>query len=292
MSAVTAQDRYTVGLRLFRSGTYELAERTLKDAIALDPRHGPSHALLALTLHYLGRYSEALTASSAALAIRPDVDALRARALASIEMGLSTAAVTAATDAVALMPASPWAHHTLGWACERAKRFDQAEEHLQRGADLARSDMNLRADYGRFLIRRRRLRDAEAVAALIPSHVDSQTVLLLRGEIALWRNRNQEARDHALWILSRNARNRPALTLLTLATANRKPLLKLWWRHTQIVAFKPRWMRVAWLGLVIAAGVAARGFPMLFMIYLAIAREHVKRQVAAELKQVRLAKSF
>lgn len=292
MTAVTAQDRYSTGLQLFRSGTYHLAEKMLKEAIALDPEHHASHALLALTLHYLGRNSEALAASSASLTIRPNLDALRARALASAEMGLPSAAVAAAVDAVALMPTSAWAHHTLGWSYEKANRFPQAEEHFQRSATLAPGDTSLQADYGRFLIRRGRLQDAEAVAAVIGPHVDTHVVLLLRGEIALWRNRHQEARDHALWILSRNARHRPALTLLTLATANQKPVLKLWWRHTQIVSIKPRWMRAAWLGLFIGAGLAMRGVPMLFMVYLAIARAHVKRQVAAELKQVRLSKSF
>ena len=292
MTTVTAQDRYTAGLQLFRSGNYHLTEKTLKDAIALDPAHDPSHALLALTLHYLGRNSEALVASGAALAIRPSVDALRARALASVELSLPNAAVTAAAEAVALMPNSPWAQHTLAWSYEKAEQYKQAEEHFLRSANLAPGDMSLRADYARFLIRRHRLKDAEAVAAVIAPHVDSNVVLLLRGEIALWRSRHHEARDHALWILSRNAQYRPALTLLTLATANQKLFLKLWWRHTQIVGFKPRWMRMFWLGFIIAAGVAARGLPMLFMIYLAIARRHVKRQVAAELKQVRLARSF
>lgn len=289
---VTGQDRYAAGLQLFRSGNYHLTEKTLKDAIALDPEHDPSHALLALTLHYLGRNSEALAVSGTALAIRPSLDALRARALASVELSLPNAAVTAAAEAVALMPTSAWARHTLAWSCEKAKQYKQAEEHFRCSAELATDDMNLRADYARFLIRRHRLGDAEAVAAGIAPHVDSNGVLLLRGEIALWRGRHQEARDHALWVLSRNARNRPALGLLTLATANQKPLLKLWWRHTQIVGFKPRWMRMVWLGFIIAAGFAARGLPLLFMIYLAIARHHVKLKVAAELKQVRLIKSF
>jgi tetratricopeptide (TPR) repeat protein len=104
VTTVTAQDRYIAGLQLFRSGNYHLTEKTLKDAIALDPAHDPSHALLALTLHYLGRNSEALAVSGAALAIRPSVDALRARALASVELSLPSAAVTAAAEAVALMP--------------------------------------------------------------------------------------------------------------------------------------------------------------------------------------------
>jgi hypothetical protein len=80
--------------------------------------------------------------------------------------------------------------------------------------------------------------------------------------------------------------------LLTLATANRKPLLALWWKYTQIVTARPVWQRIAMMGLVLASGMVVAGLPLLFIIYLRVARGHVARQVKAELSGVRLKAKF
>jgi predicted Zn-dependent protease len=190
------------------------------------------------------------------------------------------------------MPSSAWAAHTLALALERSKRLNDAEAQFRRCSDLAPDNMALRAEYGHFLLRRRRLKDAEAVVRAIPSHIDLNRVLLLRGEIALRRGRLDEAREFALWILLRDAQHRQAIVLLTLATANRNPFLKLWWRHAQIIAFRPLWQRVLWMGLVVAAGLFVAGLPILFIIYVRLAQRHVNRKVRFELSQVRLQRSF
>lgn len=292
MTAPTAQDRYAVGQRLFQAGNYELAEKTLREALVIEPTHYLCHALLALSLHYLGRSKEALAAADAALAIHPTVDALCARALAKLALGDPKGAIAAANDAVALMPASAGAVYTLACTLEKSKALKAAEIQYKRCADLAPGNMVFSAEYGRFLIRRGRLNDAEAVVAEIAPHVELVSVLLLRGEIALWRGHVSEARELALWVLSGNAQNRHAITLLTLATANRNPLLKLWWRHVQILRFRAAWQRIAWMGVFLAAGMALSGLPILLIIYVRIAQRYVTAQVRAELKQVRLSQRF
>ena len=275
MTAALADDQYEVGLQLFQTGNYLLAARALRETIAIEPRHHLAHAILALSLHNLNRPREALGAADAALAIHPGVDALRARALAKLELGDLGSAVATAEDAVKLMPSSAWAAQTLARVMEKSKRVTEAEMQYKRSAGLAPDNMALRAEYGRFLLRRRRLKDAEAVAATIAVHIDLTLVLLLRGEIALRRGRLNEARELALWILSRDAQHHQAIILLTLATANRNPFLKLWWRHAQIISFRPMWQRILWIGLVVAAG-TSRGGAAPSILHLSSARSEAR----------------
>lgn len=292
MTAVSAQEHYSTGLQLYQAGNYLLAEKALREGLTIDPTHYLSGALLALSLQYLGRPIEALGSANAALAIHPTVDALRARALAKLSLGDPQGARVSAEDAVVLMPSSASAAHTLACVLERSKVFKAAEAQYKRAADLAPGSMFFRAEYGNFLIRRGRLANAEEVAADIGPQVELNLVVLLRCEIALWRGRVAEARELALWVLSRNAQNQHAISLLTLATANRNPLLKIWWRHTQIMRFRPVWQRIVWMWIVVAAGIAMAGLPIIFLAYLRIAQRHVDRQVRAELGQVQLNRAF
>ena len=292
MTPTSADDRYEVGLQLFRAGTYALAERTLRDALAIDAGHHASLALLGLTLYNLTRYRDALAAANASLALYPSVDALRVRAMASAELGDLPGAVVAARDVVRLAPSDALAADTLGTILEQSGQLGEAGAQYRRATKLEPDNLGLRADYGRFLVRSRRLADGEEVAAGIAVDADARTVLLLRGEIALLRGRLNEARDFALWMLSRNARDLAAIQLLTLTIANRNPLLKLWWKHTQAMAFWPRWQRVLWMILLIAAGILVAGLPVLFFFYLRLARRHVNRKAQAELEVVELRPDF
>jgi Tfp pilus assembly protein PilF len=292
MNVDAAHDRYEVAVRLFKAGRYRPAERVLREALAIEPAHCSAHALLALCLQCGGRPHDALGAANAALAIRPTVDALRARALAKVDLGDLKGAVAAADEAVALMPSSSWAAHTSAWTFEKSRNFNEAETQYRRSAGLAPGNAVLRAEYGRYLVRRLRLDEAEVVAAQLAPKVEINLVLLLLGEIALSRGRVAEARELALWILSRNAEHRQALILLALTEASRNPLLKLWWYHKQIISIRPVWPHILWISLMLAAGMKAVCLPILFFVYLRLARSHVNRALRVELGQVRLGKSF
>jgi len=292
VTEAAAANRFSVGAQLFQSGSHLAAERVFSETLALDPMHDLAHALRALSLCNLGRHRDALEEAETALRIKPGPDAFRARALALIELRRPSEAVDAAQEAVALAPASGVVAYTLAWALESARQSVKAGDYYKRATELSPENTMFRAEYARFLIRQWRIDEAEAIAAEIGQDVEINAVALLRGEIALRRGRLDEAREFALWVLSRNARSRQAIILLTVTTAKQKPLLRLWWHYTYGLKSRPIWQRVLVLVLILAVGMVVFLLPVVFFVYLSVARMHVDRLVQDELKAIRLRPAY
>ena len=292
MTEATAAGRFSVGAQLFLSGNHLAAERLCGETIALDPMHDFAYALLALSLCNLGRPRDALEAADTAIRIKPRPDAFRARALALVALRRPREAVPAAREAVAVAPTNGVVAYTLAWALESAKQPTEAGEYYKRATELAPENLMLRAEYARFLLRRWRIDEAEVIASDIRHDVEINAVAILRGEVALLRGRPDEAREFAMWVLSRNARNRQGIILLTVATANRNPILAVWWHYAYGLRSRPIWQRILVLFLFIGIGMLIFALPLVFCISLVLARAHVNRLVQDELKGVQLKKAF
>jgi hypothetical protein len=83
-----------------------------------------------------------------------------------------------------------------------------------------------------------------------------------------------------------------AIILLTVTTAKRKPLLKLWWHYTYGLKSRPIWQRILALVLILAAGIVVFVLPIIFFVYMILARMHVDRFVQDELKAIRLRPAY
>ena len=293
MSEDFARSRLAAARALFDAGNLAGAERLLKEALAADPGLGAAHALLSFALGGRNRLRPALQAAEDALAVEPTAFAFRAKALALHRLKRRRAAVEAAEAAVRQAPGDPFAALTLGVTLEGARKPRAAEASFRRAVDLAPGDDRVRADLGRFLLRQRRLPEAEAVAASIDPASDFSAVLLLRGEVALRRRRPAEARDFALWLLSQDAANPSALRLLTQVKASQSPFLALWWRYALFMAMKPWWLRVLAIApVVFCLSLLLPGFGLLPIAYLAVGGLVFARMVRRELKTVQLRKGF
>ena len=293
MNAEVAQSRLIAGRSLFDAGNFLGAERMLSLALAANPDLAAAHALLSLTLYRQGKGRAALDAAQAALAITPNANAFRAKALALMLLGRKKEAIATAKAALAADPMDELASLVLAMALERAGKPRAAEAAYRRALEIVPNNPGVRADFGRFLIRHKKLAEAEAQLAEIDAFCDRESALLLRGEIALRRGRTDEARDFALWVLSQDATNAGALRLLTQVKASRSLLLGVWWRYSMFIATRPRWLRLlVMVPLFIALTAFGHGLSVLVLIYLSLSSVIFSRMVSRELKTVTLKKTF
>jgi tetratricopeptide (TPR) repeat protein len=293
VSTDIARQKYAAGRAFYDAGNLPGAERMLKEALAADPQYSAAHALLSFTLAGRGQLRAALHVADDGVAAGPSAFAFRAKAMALRKLKRHGAAVEAARAAVQQGPEDEFSAEALGLALEGAGRFREAEAAYRRAVELAPGDDRLRADLGRFLLRRKDLAGAERVAAEIDQSADFATVLLLRGEIALRRHRSEEARDFALWLLSQDAANPAGLRLLTQVKASQSVWLALWWHYALFMATKPLWLRVAAFvpGLLLLAALLGPAM-LLAIIYLRVAPLVFARMLRRELQTVKLRKSF
>lgn len=293
MSADAARSKLAAGRALFDAGNFPGAERVFREALAADPEFGAAHALLSLALYRRGQFRPALHAANNAVAAQPTALAFRVKALALGKLGRRRDAIEAAQAAVRLAPADEHAALVLGIALESSGKAREAEVAFRRAVELAPADDGIRADLGCFLLRQRRLAAAEQVAAEIDGAADVASVLLLRGQISLRRRRPEEARDFALWLLSRNATDPSALRLLTQVKASRSLWLGLWWRYASFMAMRPLWLRLLTIVPVMLILFAlARPFALLAILYLRAAGWVFTRMVRNELRTVKLRQGF
>jgi Tfp pilus assembly protein PilF len=291
--AWAATAKAAAATQLLNAGNLSGAERLLKDALATDPEHPQANALMALLLLRRGQLSQALQQADVAIGLSPTSEAFRFKALALIRLKRLKAAIEAAEAAVRSDPQSALAAFVLASGLENAKRIKEAQAAFQRAVDLEPGSDVFRASLGRFLLRRRDVAGAERVAAELDPGSDADAAQLLLGELALVRRRPQEARDRALWVLSRNATDPAALRLLTQVKASESAFLGLWWRYSMFIALRPLWLRlIVLLPIIFILTIATSGFAWLFLAYLGVGRRVFKRMVADELKTVRLRKSF
>ncbi len=288
-----AQAKVYAAYSLIQAGNLTGAERLLKDALAADPEHGRAHALMAFVLYRLGRYKLALQAADASLAQDPNAEAMRYRALILAALNRRKAALEAIEAAVRLDPEDAWCAMTKGALLEGAKRYAEAEAGFRQACALSPGSDDLRGMLGRYFLRRRNLPAAERIAAELDPHTDADSALLLRGEVAMRRSRTDEARDIALWILSKNATDVGALRLLTQVKASRSPVLGLWWRYSMFMATQPWWLRtLVIVPVALVLMIFVKYLWLALFVYLRVGARIFQTMVQRELRGVTLRKNF
>ncbi len=268
-----------------------------REALAADPDLGGAHAALSFALSATKRARLGLQSAETALACAPNAAAFQAKSFALDKLGRRKPALAAARESVALSPDNAPYANQYAIMLEKAGKAREAEAEFARAVSLAAGNDRFRASYGLFLIRNRKLAEAALVADTV-AQSDHSLALLLRGNVALRRHRPQEAQDYALWVLSQDAGNQAALTLLVSAKAAQSRGMALWWRYHVFVARQPKWVRVtigACLMILIFAPVL-RYVALPAIYYLGISRRifagRVKREIQAAEQSITLKKSF
>ncbi len=284
---------------LLRSaGAMDRAVELLKETLGRQPDHLNAQIQLAATYIDHGKKPQALDVLEVAKGQAPDSAAVRRLcALASLPKRARRAR-DEAEAAVNLEPNNGAGHTILGLALARLRRLDAAEAALRRGVELAPGTAFGHVQLGHFLLQRRRPNEAavvsEAAARIDPENV---TVITLRGTVAFMLGKTAEARDFALWALSRNATSRGALTLLVGVKTRQQWMLGLWWRLALHA-----WARVAVVAAVmVACTLLFPNLPTLtletivgcgLLLYLGSGRVLLRQLVQRELRSVRLKPSF
>ena len=288
-----ATAKASAAAKLIDVGNLNGAERLLKDALSTNPEHPGANALMALVLYRRDRLTAALHQADIAIGLAPTADAFRFKALALIKLKRRKASIEAAKAAVRAGPQSGSAALVLGAALENAKRPTEAEAAYRRALELAPGSDVFRGNLGCFLLRQSNVAGAERVAAELNPNADADAALLLRGNLALVRGRPEEAREFALWMLSRNATDPAALHLLTQVKASQNLFLGLWWRYSMFIAMKPAWLRFAvMIPFIIVQSRVVKGAGLLLIAYLFASSWQFSRMVAHELRVVKLRRSF
>ncbi|MBP1634385.1 MAG: putative system TPR-repeat lipoprotein [Acidobacteria bacterium] len=102
------------GDALWASGLFDEAEASYRQALAIDPRHGPAHTGLARALASLNRFDEALPEAEAAIALAPNPQAWHALGQIQERRRNFPAAADAFTRFIELLPARERAGRA-GW---------------------------------------------------------------------------------------------------------------------------------------------------------------------------------
>ena len=272
------------GLAYRAAGSEAKAIEAFKQALAAQPDHLGAQVQLSAVYIDTGKAALAQDVLADAQAQAPNSAVVRRLfALCHLQRGALKRARQDAEEAVRLAPGDGVGHTVLGRVLTREQDFRGAETALRRGAELAPDTTYCLVHLGYFLMNRRRLADAAAVAddagRVAP---DDFAVMLLRGDVALRRGRAEEARDFALWALSQKATNREAIRLLVSVKARQNWFLGLWWRLTANL-----WLRVMLV-------MAAVPFGLWFVpgVYLIVGRMIFDRMLKAELKTVKLKPTF
>lgn len=290
-----------VATKLINEGNLTGAQRLLGEALAADPEDPRSNALLALLHHRRGQFKSAVGQANTAIGLAPTADAFRFKALALMELKRLDEAIEAADAAVRAEPTNGLAAITQGIVLEKGRQPAKAKAAFERAVELSPHSSNFHGNLGLFLLRQGDVAAAERIAVELDPSADDLSVLMLRGHLALYHRRSQEARDFALWVLSRDANNKSALRLLILAKEHQNWILGLWWR------FMIRMVRLArirqWVFIFLAPAligiiVHVKGvgfFTILYALFAAyiysgsfVLRMTLKR----ELKQVMLRSTF
>jgi tetratricopeptide (TPR) repeat protein len=131
-------DRRERGALLLDQGRHDLAERELREHLAMNPDDGIAHALLALALVDLERLPEADREAQAAIALVPEEPfAHYARARVLMSRRAFGEAVAAARETIRLEPDHPRGHAALAGAHLGLRRWRDAVDATDAGLTLA-----------------------------------------------------------------------------------------------------------------------------------------------------------
>ena len=299
MSGEEALGQLQLGRHQLQAGNWSGAERAARGALAVAPGLQPAHTVLSLALLRQGKAQAALHAAEDALAIAPSWDAFQAKGLALKELHRFREAQQAIADGLGVAPDSPWLQAIAGDILEARGKLGEAETAYRHAMELAPGETNIHARFGLFLLRHRRLAEAEQVAATIAPEDTDLNALVLRGHIALRRGRTGEARDYALWALSISAMNGAALGLLVSVKASKSLVLGLWWRYVTFLTMQRGWRKylttLAIIAIAFTLALLSGGSVALLYLwpaYVLLSRSTFQRMLRRELKTVKLRRSF
>lgn len=261
------------GRAQLNAGAAVSAMKSLREALAIEPRNTEALELLAHCHLDINHNREAREVALEVLAINPTLThALRVLTSAEFALGNAAAAIAAARRAVELAPDEAVNQLTLAHALVRQRQFDEAERRFLTVQQLRPEWVRGKTDYAHFLLDRDRRGEADvlaaAAAALDPVAVDA---VILRGRIALLDDRLRDAREHALLALRLGA-EREAVILLTRVKFFESWLGAMWWAIVSVLS-RSKWLNAALIiCCIIAAGVgAAAGVFTAVMIVIGVA---------------------
>jgi tetratricopeptide (TPR) repeat protein len=240
------------------AGNFSAALKCFETAIGLDAQRPGAWLWASATLLKLRRPREALDRTTQVLGLTctpaERATALRLRAASLMRLSKVRKAVAAAQDAVAAGPANAENHCILAQTLVGMRRRRAAEVSFRKALELAPASLNVLIPYARFLMQRRRYKESrelvERAAQIRPDH---PAVLLLKGQDAFGRGDQKTARDMALWILSKDAMNREALTLLMMVKARQSWLTAPFWWFITLIRASGRFL----IPLAVLSGVLA-----------------------------------
>ncbi len=187
-----ASARVNLGRALLLKGRFDEAEEQLSRALALDPRNKDAAQNMAELRRRQGRYQEAVARFRKLLARDRD-NALAHAGLGTSLYGLKRyeEAVASMGRALALMPRAPALHalHLLaGRAWLALGRFEEAERHLLRAAQITPGAAMALVDMGRLRFVQRRFDEADAYLR--------RAVAMDPGDAAILHNVAEVLREH------------------------------------------------------------------------------------------------
>ncbi len=128
---------FETGLREFRVGRYEEAERAFERVLQAEPDNADAHLNLGLTCQRLGRLEDAADSFQLALVARPDfAEAHFNRGVVALERGGREVAARSFESALAARPDYPEALSNLGYVQTRLGQAREAERNLRRAVAL------------------------------------------------------------------------------------------------------------------------------------------------------------
>ena len=145
---------HCLGLAEFQDGDAAGAERTIGQAIALDPESATMHSDLGVVLTELDRSEDAASAYRQALALRPDFpEALNNLGSSLKTLGRIDEAVAQFRAALALRPGYADALHNLGMGLELLGEREQAIEFHRQAVRLNPDYLDARFEFAQALLR-------------------------------------------------------------------------------------------------------------------------------------------
>lgn len=291
-------------------GNHDACVDALKRILAEDPEHPSAHALLALVLLDMKRLYAAEIEAQTAISLDP-LEPITQCAMAAVLMARRKLqrAGEHVKALLALAPHEPGNYRLAAQLCVLENRANDAQPFLDQALELDPNDPDtlvalaeLAESDGRYAEATELCEDALAED---PEHIDAN---VLRGRLHLRQGEVEDARRRALFVLSDNAEDTPALYLLAAIKAQESRLWGMWWRlnsvcdrltETQIMAALLGSFVLYRLAVIIAdhfhldALSSVFAFVWLgFCAYTWIAPGMFRRSLAQDLNQVELSDDF
>ena len=261
---------------LLDTSRYEDAEAALRQALAADPTHAKSHALLAYALYHQDRYPAALREAQEAIGLAPtDSFNYYVLALAHFEMKQYLGAMSAIREAIRIDPETPGYHATLGHIHARKKAWKKA---------LAAAETGLRADpehvpcinlRAMVLVNMGRNDEAgQALESALARDPENASTHANQGWALLHSGKHQQALDHFREALRLNPMSDWARQGIVEALKARNLIYRLLLRYflwMSRLTTEEQWGVVVFIsGVRRTLRIVARAFPPLYIVVLPI----------------------